>query len=279
MRAHDVDSDEMGRFSNMDEMDIERLLSGEAPSGDADLAEVAAFCKELGEAYPGVSTDASEATHVAAMMDTVRRLAENGGPAERPASDVQEPVRQAAGLPTGRIDMLKDVWANKWARLAAAAVAAAVLAFGGTAYAGVLPAPVQDAVSNAAEQVGIELPLSDVTDADDDGVADVEEADDMDDEAAEVDEADVDEADDEAAEVDDAVDQDDQGEDDDAVEEAVEADDDEADDDGPSVSGSGASHETDIHESDTHESDTHESDTHESDSDEADGSESGGSDD
>ncbi len=163
MSDRDVDSDEMRRYSDIPDSDIERLLAGRAPEGDADLGELARFFGELREAYPQPSTESLEASHVAAMIETARLLAENGEPVARPASNAHGSEDQASGLPKWRSNiMVQRFIASKWAKLAAVS-AALVMALGGVAFAGVLPPPVQNAVAGAARTVGITLPHTDAT--------------------------------------------------------------------------------------------------------------------
>jgi hypothetical protein len=57
----------------------------------------------------------------------------------------------------GHVFAFKNLAAHKWASAAALSLMG-LLAFGGAAYAGVLPTPVQDATSELVQQVGIEIP-------------------------------------------------------------------------------------------------------------------------
>jgi hypothetical protein len=141
----------------MDDRDIDRLLDGTTPQGDPDLAQFADVFEAMGEAYPEPSTEALAASHLAAMIQAAHLLAENGEPATRPASKADGPASRASGLPKRRRMTLKELWATKGAKVAAIALAA-VLALGGTAFAGVLPQPVQNLVATAAGTVGIALP-------------------------------------------------------------------------------------------------------------------------
>lgn len=141
----------------MDDRDIDRLLAGSSTGDDAGLAQLAEVLTAVGDAYPTPSTEGLEASHLAAMMETAHLLAETGELAARPASNAHGPALQAPGLPKLRRTTLKDIWTMKGAKIAAISVAA-VLALGGTAYAGVLPAPVQKVVASAVRGVGITLP-------------------------------------------------------------------------------------------------------------------------
>ena len=216
MSDSDGYADEMGRFSDMSDRDIERLFAGKAPEDDAELGEVARFFADLDEAYPEASTESCEAAHVAAMIATAQLLAENGDPVARPVSKAHGPEVQASGLPKWRRNvMVRGLFASRLVRVG---VIAAVLAlvFGGVALAGALPGPVQDGVAGAAQQVGFDLPSSDDDGVDDADVDDVDDAtvDDVDDATVDdVDDASVDQNDDAQVEQDDDAqgDQDDQG--------------------------------------------------------------------
>lgn len=141
----------------MDDRDIDRLFAGSHTEDDAALAQLAQVLQVVRDAYPEVSTEACEASHLATMMETAHLLAEKGGPVARPVSNAHGPALRASGLPIFRRTTLNDIWARKSAKVAAIALAA-VLALGGTAFAGALPTPVQNVVATAAETVGIPVP-------------------------------------------------------------------------------------------------------------------------
>jgi hypothetical protein len=149
--SSDVSPGEMKSFDDMSEQDVARLLSGSVPEGQAELDGVASFFAQAALTYPEPSTDAFESADVAAMLDTARAQASarvaNGTAADRDA--------ELAGAPWGTI--VRGFFARTSARVAAVAVAVAII-FGGTAYAGILPAPLQTAVAGAARAVGISLP-------------------------------------------------------------------------------------------------------------------------
>ena len=146
----------------MDDRDIDRLLAGTLPNDDPDLAQLANILGAMGDAYPEPSTETVAASHLAAMMETAHLLAENGEPAVRPADNAYGSDVRASGLPKSRRATLKDIWSKKGAKVAMIAFAA-VLALGGTAYAGVLPAPIQNVVATAVRGVGITLPHASTT--------------------------------------------------------------------------------------------------------------------
>ena len=137
--------------SDISDDEIDRLLAGHKPE-DGRLDGVAQLLQGVGRAYPEESTAALEATHVAAMLETAKFLAENGESAEKSLDPAL-----AFQARSGHIFAFKNLAAHKWAS-AAVLSGAGLLAFGGAAYAGVLPAPVQEATSDLVQQVGISIP-------------------------------------------------------------------------------------------------------------------------
>ena len=140
----------MNPFANIPDDEIDRLLSGQAPE-DSRLDGVAQFVAELNSAFAEEPTAALEASHIAAMLDEAHFAGANRDPA--PAS-----TDLAAGG-TGRkpVFAIQALAAHKWA--AAAIVAClGLLAFGGAAYAGALPEPVQEATASIVQHVGIHIP-------------------------------------------------------------------------------------------------------------------------
>jgi hypothetical protein len=164
LNEFDVPPDEMRRYLDSDDREIDGLLSGRAPEGDAELGELARFFTDLREAYPEASTAGQETAHLAAMIETAHLLAENGEPVARPASNADGPAVQASGLPKWRRSVMgKSIFASTKLRVAAVA-AAFLLLFSGTALAasrGALPGPIQNAAADAAAVVGVDVPTSD----------------------------------------------------------------------------------------------------------------------
>ena len=152
--------DEMRWLSDINDADIERLLGGHVP-GDTRLEGVAQFLDQLDRAIPEESTAPLETSHVAAMLATSQLLAELGDAAERPtaesklsadpASDLKE--RNGAGV------FFANLALHKWAAIVVVSLSG-LLAFGAAAYAGVLPVPIERAVTAAARQVGITVPAA-----------------------------------------------------------------------------------------------------------------------
>jgi hypothetical protein len=139
---------------DMTDKDVERVLAGRTPEGEAEFDDVARFLLDARSAYPEPSAEPYEAAHVGAMLETARALAAHG---TRDADVVSATLRNAA---PGR-----SRWDVAFSRLFAArgpravgVAAALVLALGGTAYAGILPAPLQSAAASVARTIGITLP-------------------------------------------------------------------------------------------------------------------------
>jgi hypothetical protein len=136
----------MRRFPDTDDTRIERLFDGRVPFDDADLGQVARFLGGLGDALPQEQTSELETVHLAAMAEAVRLL---------PADARSDASRTSWRGPAER-QSFKTAFARGWA--IAAVALAGVLAFGGAAYAGVLPAPLQHAVATAIQSAGIHIP-------------------------------------------------------------------------------------------------------------------------
>ena len=121
---------------------IESLLSATADLSDPLVAELAVMRQGLAEAFPlPVIPEDVEDSHLARMMAAVV-----------PAASLVTP--EVAADRTSPIAVLQA----SFARRVAAVTLAFSTAFGGAAYAGVLPDPVQRAVAKAASVVGLDLP-------------------------------------------------------------------------------------------------------------------------
>jgi len=171
MTDFSVSPSEMKRLTDISERDLEAMRSGDVPVGDPEMARLAEFVRELGDAFPEPSTVHLEAGHVAAMLEAARLATDKGESALQPTSNAHGPAGQASGLPKSwreRVAMkIGTAFATRTAKIALAAIAM-VLAFSGVAVAGVLPAPVQKAVADGAAVVGVNLPGgSDEIEADD----------------------------------------------------------------------------------------------------------------
>lgn len=133
----------------MNEPDIERLLAGRAPGDEQGLDGVVAFFESVTLAYPEPTTDACEAAHVAAMLEAAGSVAYQGVPATAHGRRRVTIFGSAAAF--RRL-------LTRPGSVAAGVGLAVALALGGTAYAGILPAPLQALVARAAHQVGISVP-------------------------------------------------------------------------------------------------------------------------
>ena len=151
----------MKPFAKISEQDLDRLFSGKAPAEDSGLDDLARLVQAGQSLFlTGVEPDV-EATHLAGLMQMVN-LTDKGNLAARPASKVTGPHAQASGLPKRRRRfMLESIFATLSMKLAAGGIAVAMAATGGLAGTGNLPDKAQTAVSQALDNVGIEVPLGD----------------------------------------------------------------------------------------------------------------------
>lgn len=133
---------DMTRATMIDEK-IESLLGGTSPDAGDPLATELAFMRQgLFEAFPlPVISEQVEDAHLARMM----------------AARVPAAAFVAAEVAADRTGPLERLKASIGRKVAAGTLAFSTL-FGGAAYAGALPDPVQRAVAKAASIVGLELP-------------------------------------------------------------------------------------------------------------------------
>ena len=222
MSDFDAYRDDMERISRLSDQEIDRLLAGKAPAGDADLEELAAFVQDVETLFKESPTEETAARQLAAIAEAAHLLPV---PADR----------ERSGHPRFRVRS-KPMRAKL---VVASAGLLLVMAFGGAAYAGALPGSVQGTVADLVGSVGVTLPGEDADDGDGDDfdgdVNNVDEGDkeDFDDGPGAVDESPVDDIDDDSkgdvdddqqGDVDDDQGDDDQGDDD-------QGDDDQGDDD------------------------------------------------
>ncbi len=147
MNGSGANEDEMRFFSNLGEHEIDRMLAGE-PTAD-DLDDVASFFRELRTSLDETPLPQVEARHLAGIFEEARHLQRSG--AGRRQISAPRSTRQRHGL-----------FRRPAARVTIAAVGlAALAAFGGAAYAGALPAPVQRPIADLARNVGLSLPGND----------------------------------------------------------------------------------------------------------------------
>ncbi len=118
-------------MADLNDREIDALLSGKNVAGE-ELSELVRVAKAAGHQPPD---EATEQRHLAAIM-------------------------QAADLTSTdelRRKKMRKALASRWAK-AGAVAAAAVVTLGGLAAANSLPGPAQDAISNAADHAGFDLP-------------------------------------------------------------------------------------------------------------------------
>jgi hypothetical protein len=172
---YDAYPDDMERISRLSDGEIDGILAGQAPSEDTDLEELAAFMLDVGWLFRESSTEETAARHLAAIAEAVRLLPEDaGGVTPRRGSSS---VRERSGHARFRLRS-KPMRAKL---LVATASLLLLLAFGGAAFAGALPGPVQGTVADVVGNVGVTLPGdgSDV-DSDDESVIEGDDSSDVD---------------------------------------------------------------------------------------------------
>jgi hypothetical protein len=181
---HDAYQDEMGRFFGMSDRDLERLLAGKAVD-DEELAEFAAFLREVEAAHLKFPRESTEARQLLAILEAAQFHGDKGEPVARPASKAPGPGPQASRLPNWRRTLMPTgLLSTMWSKAAVAAVAA-FFAMAGLAAAGALPDPLQTAAANAADQVGVSLDNpSDVDEPGDVDAVDEDKASEPDDDGA-----------------------------------------------------------------------------------------------
>jgi hypothetical protein len=154
----DAYTDEMGSFLNLSDRDIDRLFSGKAPAGEEEFDNLAVLLGNVANAYAVAPEEAIEVGHIATIVEAAQLFADKGEPVVRPASKAHGPGLQASGLPKlrGKL-MLSGLFSNMIAKVTAGTIVV-MATTGSLAVAGTLPDPVQDAVAEAADTVGISLP-------------------------------------------------------------------------------------------------------------------------
>ncbi|CAN5785766.1 hypothetical protein BH23ACT12_BH23ACT12_10910 [soil metagenome] len=156
---HSVYLIEMKPFGKFSDQDLDRLFSGRAPAGSSGLDDVSRLVQKVQSHYLTDVEPELETSHLAALMQLVN-LTDKGDLAVRPASKVNGPARQASGLPKRRRRfVLESLLATFASKLALGSVAVALAATGGLAGTGNLPDRAQTAISQAVDNVGINIPL------------------------------------------------------------------------------------------------------------------------
>lgn len=152
MRGSDAYEDEMRIFSRLSDRVQDSVLAGRASAVDDELQELAAFCRDTRALYVQAPPESTAARHITELADAARRVAQGGGGS--PASD-----RRSSNSPPQRRRWIP--FSSLRTRMVVAATGFALLAgFGGGAYAGVLPDPIQDRVADIARNVGLSLPAA-----------------------------------------------------------------------------------------------------------------------
>jgi hypothetical protein len=141
---------EMERFAKFSDEELEQLLAGRAPTGNAELEALAGFATHVPAAYAETPRPELETIHLARIVEAVR-LASDPATAGLSGS-----ARKRAGRARRRRTMLATVFSTLAAKIAITAVAAAA-ATGGLAATGNL-GPAQDAVASAVSHVGLNIP-------------------------------------------------------------------------------------------------------------------------
>ena len=166
MSGFDAFQEDMERISSLSDQEIERLLIANLQSGERDLEELSVFIQDVKTLLAEPPNEGTAAKHLAAMTDLAQRLAEGETPAV--------PVQAGSASARGRSGHTRTWRKPMRLKLLVAAVGLVLMAvFGGAAYAGVLPAPVQSSVADLAGKVGVILPV-DETDIDEGDVTDVD---------------------------------------------------------------------------------------------------------
>jgi len=159
MSDYDAYKGDMERIAELSDRDIDRLIAGEAPSSARAVDDLAAFIRDIRTQFGEPPTEWSAAAHLAAIVQAAEA---------RTAGDMATPTLVRSGSPVADLEQAgrsrSGSIAVRWrpsgrrrARLVAAVVVL-LSGFGGAAYAGALPGPVQGEVADLVGRFGIELP-------------------------------------------------------------------------------------------------------------------------
>ena len=152
MSGSDAYEDEMRIFSRLSDRVQDSVLAGRTSSVGDELQELAAFCRDTRALLMQAPPESTAARHITEIAEAARRVAQGGGGS--PASEgrsLDSPTQRRRWIP----------FSSLGTRVAVAATGLALLAaFGGAAYAGVLPDPIQDRVADIARNVGLSLPAT-----------------------------------------------------------------------------------------------------------------------
>lgn len=155
MSVFDVEPEDMTSASVLDEK-LNALLAGQRPApGDELGSELSFMLEQVRQAFPPVVVpEQVEDVHFARMMNAAAGLSAD---VTAPMAVAQGPAAITAPSAPVRAGFLDKIRAGLSHRMAAAMLALTT-AFGGAAYAGILPPPIQSAVANAAAAIGLKLP-------------------------------------------------------------------------------------------------------------------------
>jgi hypothetical protein len=130
-------------FTKLSERELDCVLAGKATGGEFD--DVAGFFREMRIGLDETPSPSVEARHLAGIFEEVLHL-------QSSAPDRQFPRLRG-------MQRLRNPFRRLAARATIAAIGlAALTAFGGAAYAGALPAPVQGEIAHLARHIGLSLP-------------------------------------------------------------------------------------------------------------------------
>jgi hypothetical protein len=132
------------RISSLSDHEIDRLI-GDAADGGGGFEELAAFVRGVETLYREEPDEATAARHLAAITGAAGRLVDDSS-ARTPG--LRFATRRVRSGPNGR---------KRAGRVALAAGLVSLVAFGGAAYAGALPDPVQRTVSTIVGKVGLDV--------------------------------------------------------------------------------------------------------------------------
>ena len=177
MSDRDAYESEMRRFSRMTDQELDLLFTGRTPGECSELDGLAATLHEVGLTYRAPLDSDTQDRHLAAIHEASRLLAGTHTAAPTTAGNASEATIASVSARGRRRLVLHNPLTSMAAKIAAA-FALAFVAFGGTAYAGVLPNDVQKVVSEVGDTVGVPIPDGDdgqVNDVDDGQVGDTDD--------------------------------------------------------------------------------------------------------
>ena len=144
--------------SELHVMGVERLFAGRASTDDVELRDLARFFADLEEACPKASTEPCAAAHIVAMVEAAELRAADVGRAAKPTREARGLMSLASGRrPPDGGGVTRGFSVAMLTRVAVVTSLLALI-FGGVAFGGALPGPLQHAVATFAQHVGIDVP-------------------------------------------------------------------------------------------------------------------------